>query len=153
MSKKCQNCGAEMADNMNFCPKCHAKFEAPAPVKAKMADVPPAVSQAVPPSVSPGDKEKVPTKIIHTINGILGLINLIVFLIAKFALLGDFRLVVLGGAIIFAIQFLIFVLGQSIILFKQPLSVKLTTWAICAVSGVLNCLAFISMLEYYGWQE
>ena len=28
MSKKCQNCGGEMADNMNFCPKCHTKFEA-----------------------------------------------------------------------------------------------------------------------------
>ena len=28
MSKKCQNCGTELADNMNFCPQCHAKFEA-----------------------------------------------------------------------------------------------------------------------------
>ena len=28
MSKQCQKCHAEMADNMNFCPKCHAKFEA-----------------------------------------------------------------------------------------------------------------------------
>ena len=27
MSKNCQKCGAEMADNMNFCPKCHAKYE------------------------------------------------------------------------------------------------------------------------------
>ena len=25
--KKCRNCGCEMADNMNFCPQCHAKFE------------------------------------------------------------------------------------------------------------------------------
>ena len=28
MSKKCRNCGYEMADNMNFCPQCHAKYEA-----------------------------------------------------------------------------------------------------------------------------
>ena len=28
--KNCQKCGAEMVDNMNFCPKCHAKYEAPA---------------------------------------------------------------------------------------------------------------------------
>ena len=28
MSKKCQNCGFELADNMNFCPQCHAKVEA-----------------------------------------------------------------------------------------------------------------------------
>ena len=27
MSKFCQNCGAEMADTMNFCPKCHQKVE------------------------------------------------------------------------------------------------------------------------------
>lgn len=32
MSKQCQKCHAEMADNMNFCPKCHAKYEAPAAV-------------------------------------------------------------------------------------------------------------------------
>ena len=25
--KKCRNCGFEMADNMNFCPQCHARFE------------------------------------------------------------------------------------------------------------------------------
>ena len=25
--KICQNCGFELADNMNFCPQCHAKFE------------------------------------------------------------------------------------------------------------------------------
>ena len=30
MSKSCRNCGAEMADNMNFCQKCHAKNDAPA---------------------------------------------------------------------------------------------------------------------------
>ena len=30
MSKRCQKCGAELADNMNFCPQCHAKYEAPA---------------------------------------------------------------------------------------------------------------------------
>ena len=28
MSKKCRNCGFELADNMNFCPQCHAKVEA-----------------------------------------------------------------------------------------------------------------------------
>ena len=28
MSKKCHNCGADMADGMNFCPKCRAKYEA-----------------------------------------------------------------------------------------------------------------------------
>ena len=27
MSKQCQNCGAELADNMNFCPNCHAKYQ------------------------------------------------------------------------------------------------------------------------------
>ena len=27
MSKKCQNCGAEMSDDMKFCPQCHKKFE------------------------------------------------------------------------------------------------------------------------------
>ena len=31
MSKKCQNCGAELADNMNFCPNCHAKVAQAAP--------------------------------------------------------------------------------------------------------------------------
>ena len=143
MSKKCQKCGAEMADNMNFCPKCHAKFEAP--VKAEIA--------AVPPSVSQEDKEKLQPRTIHTINGILGIISFIIYLVAKFALLGDFRLLVFGGSIIFAIQIIIFVFAQSVILFKQPLSVKLTTWAICAVSGLFNCLAFISMLRYYGWEE
>ena len=25
--KICHNCGFEMADNMNFCPQCHARFE------------------------------------------------------------------------------------------------------------------------------
>lgn len=25
--KTCQKCGAEMADAMNFCPKCHAKYD------------------------------------------------------------------------------------------------------------------------------
>lgn len=29
MSKRCQKCGAELADNMNFCPQCHAKYEPP----------------------------------------------------------------------------------------------------------------------------
>ena len=29
MSKKCQNCGTELADSMNFCPKCHQKAESP----------------------------------------------------------------------------------------------------------------------------
>ena len=29
--KTCHNCGFEMADNMNFCPQCHAKYEAPEP--------------------------------------------------------------------------------------------------------------------------
>ena len=29
--KQCQKCGSEMADNMNFCPQCHAKCEAPTP--------------------------------------------------------------------------------------------------------------------------
>ena len=28
--KKCRNCGFEMADNMNFCPQCHARYEAAA---------------------------------------------------------------------------------------------------------------------------
>ena len=31
MSKKCQNCGFELADNMNFCPQCHAKYVAAPP--------------------------------------------------------------------------------------------------------------------------
>ena len=28
MSKKCQKCGAKVADSMNFCPQCHEKVEA-----------------------------------------------------------------------------------------------------------------------------
>ncbi|MBO4648192.1 MAG: zinc ribbon domain-containing protein [Lentisphaeria bacterium] len=132
MSKKCQKCGTEMADDMNFCPKCHSKYTLES--KTEIADVPPAVSQE--------DKGKVRPWIIHTINGVLGLINFIVYLVARFELLNDCRLLVLGGTIIFAIQIFIFVFGQSIILSKQSLSVKLTTWAICAVSGLFSCLSF-----------
>ena len=43
MSKKCQNCGFELADNMNFCPQCHAKVEA----SAYGAPVPEGVSAGV----------------------------------------------------------------------------------------------------------
>ena len=32
--KICQNCGNEMADNMNFCPKCHAKYLSTEEVKS-----------------------------------------------------------------------------------------------------------------------
>ena len=52
MSKKCRNCGFEMADNMNFCPQCHAKFilpakeEAPAPRYADECPPPPSNSVA-----------------------------------------------------------------------------------------------------------
>ena len=31
MSKKCQNCGNELADSMNFCPQCHQKVGSDAP--------------------------------------------------------------------------------------------------------------------------
>ena len=143
MSKKCQNCGAGMADNMNFCPKCHTQYTQVS--KTETADVPPSVSQE--------DKEKLQPRIIHTINGVLGLINFIVYLVARFALLNDFRLLVLGGAVIFAIQLFIFVFGQSIILAKQPLSVKLTTWAVCAVSGLFSCLSFCRMMSYYHLED
>ena len=47
MSKICQVCGSEMADNMNFCPICHAKFEEPAPAYAPQP--PPAAPIQPPP--------------------------------------------------------------------------------------------------------
>jgi len=33
MAKKCQNCGFELADNMNFCPQCHSPYAGSAAVE------------------------------------------------------------------------------------------------------------------------
>ena len=39
MAKICQNCGAAMADNMNFCPNCHAKaVQSEPPVPAETSE-------------------------------------------------------------------------------------------------------------------
>ena len=46
MSKKCQNCGTEMADNMNFCPRCRTKCEAPDPAVSPAVTTGPDVSNA-----------------------------------------------------------------------------------------------------------
>ncbi len=46
MSKTCRNCGAGMADNMNFCPKCHAKNELPASVDSTSWQAEPEISNA-----------------------------------------------------------------------------------------------------------
>ncbi len=48
MSKKCQNCSAELAENMNFCPKCHAKYEAPDSTNSASRQDNPEVANAAP---------------------------------------------------------------------------------------------------------
>ena len=65
MSKKCQNCGFELADNMNFCPQCHAKFEA-------QPAVPPPQTPTAPNNVqTPANSNK---KIILIVSAIVGVV-------------------------------------------------------------------------------
>ncbi|MBO4648188.1 MAG: zinc ribbon domain-containing protein [Lentisphaeria bacterium] len=77
MSKKCQKCGAEMADNMNFCPQCHQKVEsapaAPAPAQQPAAAPAPAAGT---PAQSKGKKV---WSAIGSIVGFLILVGVIAF--------------------------------------------------------------------------
>ena len=84
MSKKCQKCGAEMADNMNFCPQCHQKVEsvpaAPAPAQQPAAAPAPAAQQTAPAAGTPAQgKGKKVWSVIGSIAGFLILVGGIAF--------------------------------------------------------------------------
>lgn len=67
MSKKCQQCGAEMADNMNFCPQCHKKVETAPATLGTVPSKQPDSSGGTPPQ----NKGKKITNIIISIIGFL----------------------------------------------------------------------------------
>lgn len=78
MSKKCQNCGAELADNMNFCPQCHQKFEqTPAARPAQT------MRQTAPSVENPPTPKSKTKRILAGIGSVLGILFLVGFLVGR----------------------------------------------------------------------
>lgn len=144
MSKKCQNCGAEMADDMNFCPTCHAKNVPVTPVAPSVPNQQNAPASA---ASSRNAEQVLPAggkplsnklKIIVLIVSLVAIfINLIILLISEFVFPQFLFQLCIAGIVIAVFPSVFFS-----VFMKPSLSTKVLLYIGCALALIPNGITF-----------